>query len=658
MRGWRSGTVVAALLLSGVAELHAGNWFDHSEHIPQWALEKAKTPTPDSAKGAARVILYDEYVDTVDVQGHVVEREREVFRILQPQGRGQGCSLYYDEGEKIKYFRAWTIAADGHQFQARESDFTTKGDPYASVMLDAGKTVTVHPPAADVGSVVVCESEESLASWKMEDVWNFQYTTPVVEEALEFDLPPGMKHFEGWHAYTPVKPSEVAPNHWRWELHDVPALDLRQIKTRPSFGALAGRMNVVWGETATEGREAQWRALGQWYVKLEEHRTDPTPELAARAQELVAGQTEFFAKIDAISEYIQKHVRYFIVERGLGGFQTHFAGDVFRSHSGDCKDKAALTIAMLRTVGIDADFVMVDDKRGVVDSMDPSNYGNHMILAIELPASVKDERLQAVTTLADGRRVLFFDPTNERTPVGNLPDYLQGGYGLLVRDGASQIVPLPVLAPAANGTEQKGSFTLTADGQLKGSVESSHSGPEGADLRLFLKYTDEKERREFWEKLVASSLQGVVLGSFQFVQPESLQKPIEFHYTVTVPQYAHPAGQLLLVRARVLGAYSQPFDDKPRKIIYDLGETGRWRDSFDIALPDGYVVDELPDPVDLDVGFASYHAATTVRENHLHYEREYAVRQVQIPAEKAADFRRLQGSILADESGAAVLKKK
>ena len=260
--------------------------------------------------------------------------------------------------------------------------------------------------------------------------------------------------------------------------------------------------------------------------------------------------------------------------------------------------------------------------------------------------------------LADGRRVLFFDPTNERTPVGNLPDYLQGGYGLLVRDGASQIVPLPVLAPAANGTEQKGSFTLTADGQLKGSVESSHSGPEGADLRLFLKYTDEKERREFWEKLVASSLQGVVLGSFQFVQPESLQKPIEFHYTVTVPQYAHPAGQLLLVRARVLGAYSQPFDDKPRKIIYDLGETGRWRDSFDIALPDGYVVDELPDPVDLDVGFASYHAATTVRENHLHYEREYAVRQVQIPAEKAADFRRLQGSILADESGAAVLKKK
>ena len=64
----------------------------------------------------------------------------------------------------------------------------------------------------------------------------------------------------------------------------------------------------------------------------------------------------------------------------------------------------------------------------------------------------------------------------------------------------------------------------------------------------------------------------------------------------------------------------------------------RWHDSFDIALPDGYVVDETPDPVDIDVEFASYHSSITAKANQLHYEREYVVRQVEIPASKAADF--------------------
>jgi len=220
-----------------------------------------------------------------------------------------------------------------------------------------------------------------------------------------------------------------------------------------------------------------------------------------------------------------------------------------------------------------------------------------------------------------------------------------------------KIVALPILDPDTNGTEQKGSFTLSADGALTGSVDTFHSGPEGADLRLFLKYTDEKERREYWESYVAETLPGVVLDSFQFIQPSELDKPLEFHYKVTAHQYAHNAGPLLLVRPRVVGTLAQPFDDKPRTLPIELPATGRWRDSFDIALPPGYVVDETPDPVNLDLDFASYHSSVSAKGNTLHYEREYVVRQVQLPPDKALSFRLLEGAILADEKGAAVLKK-
>jgi hypothetical protein len=299
----------------------------------------------------------------------------------------------------------------------------------------------------------------------------------------------------------------------------------------------------------------------------------------------------------------------------------------------------------------------VDDRRGVVDPDEPSLMGNHMISAIEIPADVQDPRLKAIVKAKDGKRYLIFDPTNERTAVGNLPSYEQGSFGILAAGASSQIVALPVLDPDTNGTEQKGSFTLSADGTLTGSVDTFHSGPEGADLRLFLKYTDEKERREYWESYVAETLPGVVLDSFQFIQPSDLDKPLEFHYKVTAHQYAHNAGPLFLVRPHVVGSFARPFDDKPRTLPIDLAATGRWRDSFDIALPPGYVVDETPDPINLDLDFASYHSSVSAKGNTLHYEREYVVRQVELLPDKAKEFRALESAILSDEKGSAVLKK-
>jgi hypothetical protein len=115
------------------------------------------------------------------------------------------------------------------------------------------------------------------------------------------------------------------------------------------------------------------------------------------------------------------------------------------------------------------------------------------------------------------------------------------------------------------------------------------------------------------------------------------------------------------VRARVLGSDIREAPDmtesKARSLPIEIGHPGRWRDSFDLTLPAGYTVDETPDPVSVDVGFASYRSSIAACGNVLHYEREYVVRQVEIPAEKADDFRKLEGTIAFGEKGAVVLKK-
>ena len=655
-RFYLASALAAALLACTAVPAHAG-LFGKDSPVPQWGLDAAKTSTPSYAGDADSVVLFDEYVETIDGQGRAIEREREAIRILEPQGRREACVVSYDVDEKINYFREWTIGADAKTYQAKDTDFADVGDTSDSKMLSTERERIVHPPAADVGATIICESEELMAPWDQEKVWGIQSGTPVAFEALEVDLPAGRPYAVSWHRYAPVTPAEITPNHWRWEIKDMPKLDLRDVSASPGLTALAARMSVTWGDAAAAGKDNEWRALGIWFTNLEAQRPDPSPEITAEAKELAAGAPDFFTRLANITEYIQKNIRYFVVERGIGGMQAHFAADIFRNRYGDCKDKTTLLISMLRAVGIQAFYVPVDDRRGVVDPDAPSLAGDHMITAIEIPAGVNDPRLMAVVKGSDGKRYLIFDPTDERTPVGNLPSELQGGYGLLAAGPSSQVIALPVLDPNANGTDAIGKFTLAINGTLSGTIDSLHIGPKGADLRLFLKYTDEKERHDAWETMVARDLPGVVLDSFKFVEPSALDKPLEFHYSVTEYQYAHLAGPLLLVRPRVEGSMAIRFDDKPRAVPFDLDATGRWRDSFDIALPPGYVVDELPDPVNIDMDFASYHASTTANGNALHYEREYVVRQVEIPAGRAADFRKLESAILSDEKGTAVLKK-
>jgi hypothetical protein len=652
LQPWLVAALFACLPTPGSAGM-----FSKNQPLPDWAVQANKTHVPEYAKDASAVILYDEYVETIDSNGRATEREREAIRILKPQGRHNGCAVGYDVDEKINYFRVWTIAADEKQYQAQDTDFAEAGDTQIPIMLSTYKERIAHPPAVDMGATIFCESEEVLRPYMHEKVWRIQNGIPVVFEALEVDLPTGGRHAEAWHSFKSVPAVEVAPNHWRWEVRDMPALDLRDIPSHPEWEALAARMSVQWGDAALEGKDDEWKSIGVWVTGLEADRPMPSPEITSFTQSLIAGAPDFYTRLSRITESIQKDVRYFVVSRGISGFQANHAADIFRNRYGDCKDKTTLLIAMLRVAGVNAYYMPVDDRRGIVDPDVPSLYGNHMITAIEVPAEVNDGRLMAITKGHDGRRYLIFDPTNERTPVGNLPSYLQGGYGILSAGPASQVLALPILPPDANGNERKGAFTLAADGGLTGQVDVTHDGTEGAEIRLTLKNADEKERRQALETSVARDVPGAVLSSFQYVQPPELNKPMEVHYRFTAAQFAHPAGSLLLVRPRVVGSDAMAFNDKARTVPIDLSATGRWRDTFDIALPAGYVVDETPDPIALDLDFASYHSTVTAKGDQLHYERELIVKQVELPASRAADFRKLESAILMDEKGTAVLKK-
>ncbi len=647
---------------------------EKSMPMPDWAVNAAKTATPDDAKNAPAVILLDEYLITVDAQNHAVERERYAVRILTPQGRDYAhCTAYYDTDEKLHYFHAWTLGADGKQFQAKDEDFADQGLAESEVLQSTARLRTLNPPGADPGAVVACETETELRPYMDEETWAFQAPVPVVSEALELALPPGGHFADSWRGYPAIKPEETTDSHLRWEIHDMPALDLENVRSAPAWGALAARMSVMWGDMAVHGTAAQWRELGLWQAALEEHRADPTPEIAAKAKELTAGVPDFYAKLERITDYIQKNVRYFVIETGVGGWQAHWAADIYRNGYGDCKDKTTLLIAMLDAVGIRAYYLHVDTRRGVIDPDAPSLMGNHMITAIEIPAGVNDPRLVARVKMAqdpegktspednESKDLLIFDPTDEWTPVGLIRSELQGAYGNISDGENSQVLRMPVLPPAAGGITRVGKFTLGVDGGISGEIDESRVGDAAERERAEIKYSDAHEIHDAMEQSLSGDLPELDFKGYEFSSVGDLEKPLGLTVKLAAANYAHPAGPLLLLRPRIVGSHVHAVPDvmagRKRSYPIVLGAPGTWRDSFEIALPAGYTVDDAPEPVKMDVGFASYQSSVTARDGVLHYESEYVVRDVQIPAADAADFRRLELAILKNEKSSVVLKK-
>jgi hypothetical protein len=284
-----------------------------------------------------------------------------------------------------------------------------------------------------------------------------------------------------------------------------------------------------------------------------------------------------------------------------------------------------------------------------------------MITAIELPDGMSDARLMARVKAVNGKTLLIFDPTDEETPIGLIRAQLQGAYGNIANGADSQVLLMPVLPPESAGLEGKGSFTLAADGTLSGDIYEGFTGDNAANERWEFRDSDSKDLRKALEQTLGSDLPGLALRGFEFHRTDELDRPLGLDLHFSAISYAHTAGSLLLLRPRVLGSHAHIVADvmegKPRAYPIELGQLGRWRDSFDIAIPAGYAVDETPAPVNIDLDFASYHSSVTAQGSLLHYESEYVVRQVKLPPAKAASFRKLQNAILSAESGTAVVKK-
>jgi hypothetical protein len=254
-------------------------------------------------------------------------------------------------------------------------------------------------------------------------------------------------------------------------------------------------------------------------------------------------------------------------------------------------------------------------------------------------------------------RFLIFDPTDPYTPVGDLRGDLQDSYALLMAGGGGELIHTPLSPPEANLLSRSGHFTLSAEGALSGEIVESRSGDHAFHERASLMHASQQERTQHLEHRLSRSLKGFNLENADIQQLDHSQQDLQIVFKLTDPGYAQIRGPLMLVRPRVMGEKALSLERKPRRLPFQFEDASRETDVYEFDLPKEYAIDDVPEPVKVDMGFATYESKIEITGTKLRYSREFVRREVLLKPDQTEALRKMQGIIGADENVAVVLKR-
>jgi Domain of Unknown Function with PDB structure (DUF3857)/Transglutaminase-like superfamily len=629
---------------------------------PDWMHAQVGTPLPAHGEKTDAVELYDETVLTVDAKGKITRLERKVYKILRPDGGARGVvNVVFDAQSRIESLRAWCIPASGKDYEVKEADATDMSLAIAMGELAGDIRVKqLRIPASVPGSIVGYESRQELRPYLLVDEWRYQDTIPVREARYRLQLPPGWTYKATWLNHDADPPTAVGPGQSQWTVENVDPIRIE--RNMPPWRGIAGGMMLALLPPGGKGAGFQtWNEFGTWYQGLTEGRRDASPQIKQKVMELTANAPSMTAKIQTLANFVQNDIRYVAVELGIGGFQPHRAADILAHAYGDCKDKATLLSVMLKEIGVDSYYVVINTERGSVTASTPPNLGfNHVILAIALPPDARDAKFPASVTHPTLGRILFFDPTDFLTPFGRLWGPLQANYGVLITPNGGELTELPQLPTALNSLERTAKMTLDEKGTLRGEVHEVWEGDRASAQRYALRsVTLDTEQIKPVESLIAGSLNNFQVLKASIGNLRVVDKPFFWNYSIEADGYAKGGGELLLLRPRLLGTMVNPLLEttETRRNAIEFDAPRHDTDVFEFVVPMDYQIDELPPPVHVDTGFGSYDSRTEMVGRMMRYTRTLEIRNLSVPAVNAEELRQFYRSIARDERSTAVFKR-
>ena len=603
--------------------------------------EDLKMTVYDLDTTAAAVILGDygnlNFFFATDDVSYRFERHTRI-KILKRSGfdKGDINIPYYSKNrfENIKAIKVKVFAPDGTVTEIN------RGEIFDEEVNEYWSRKRFTCPNLQIGSVIDYEYDTECKSIFQLPTWYFQSDIPVRWSEMRMEIPEwydyimvnqgrpldifekdkGKKNYYVSAAFGGSGKMDVKTNLTRMATKDVPALKEESYITNMEdyYARMRFQLSSV---TYSDGVYRQvmstWEKLAQelkvddnFGEQLSKKRNyDDVMEAAASS---VPKDGTVDEKVGAIYNFLLSNIE---VNSSGSIFTAGKLNDCFEKKSARAGEMNLLMIALLREYGVEAHPLLI------------STRSNGKPMPIYPLVNQFDHVMALVST---GDQYIVVDASNPFRPPGYPAYNSLNGQGFALIEGSPQWIDIPT---PSGGDTYLLNFTLSPEGHAEGQFTMSCDGYSAISERQSL---HSNPSGDYLQKRLAKKFPDATLDSVSFENQNELSQPFKARAQIKIPSVAMSSGDFIYLTPSILSNFDEtPFKLETRLYPVDIPHPFKEQIIVNITLPEGFAVEDLPEPVRMSLpdnaglfqyqltqNFNKVQLVSKLQINNLHYEPE------------------------------------
>jgi hypothetical protein len=258
----------------------------------------------------------------------------------------------------------------------------------------------------------------------------------------------------------------------------------------------------------------------------------------------------------------------------------------------------------------------------------------------------------AVVTM-DGKYYLL-DATSRVRPYNMLPFECLNGDGLVVSKETMRWIPL--VQEEKYNTLFFAEMNILTEGEMKGKLIESKSGYAGVDARnSFIRNGSDKYKKSLKENLKNWSVEEITLENY-----ENQEETAKAVYQLSSADIIQTAENMIYMNVLLnLGQNSNPFQQEKRDYPVDFGCTQRDSYVYSYEIPEGYVVESLPESIKIALPeqAATFKFLASIAGNKIAVSSQLVISKTFFLPSEYSDLREFFNKITTKHAQQIVLKK-
>jgi hypothetical protein len=556
--------------------------------------------------------------------------------------------VYYDDNSSVSYldFRIYNALGLDITRSFKKLEVTDESAIPDGTMYSDHRCKVISPVFAQYPVTIEYSYGVSLSTSINYPAWIPLKSTSTSLQHATFTLvtPKGMKSRfkEVNKVLPPIINSDDKSDNITWEINDIASVEIEPFSP-PIYECLPFLL-LAPGQLRYNGVNASfqnWDDLGKYIAYLNKGRDVLPAETITKLHDLVKDCTNDHDKVKAVYKYMQGHTRYVGVQIGIGGLQPIPADFIDKKGYGDCKGLVNYTKAMLKAVGIESFYTLVNS----------GEYANPVIKAF--PCNQFDHIILCVPIKGD---TTWLECTSQRQAFGFLGSFTHNRDALLITENGGKIVHTPKYEIDKNISIRNANIVLDSEGNATTKIVTIVKGLQSEDVEEVINDSPEEQKKGYYKR---SGLPDSKINALKYsLTGDYLPIGCE-EADIFVPAFASKTNNRFFVPLVLPDrSYSPPVVSTPRTNPVVIRQSFIDTDTLRFSLPAGVEIEYKPEKQVIDSKFGHYSLSVEQEGRQLLSIRSFSFYENRYEASEYTDFISFLKKIAKADLSKLVLKQK